>query len=118
MDHLVVGPTGVFLVRVNRWRGRFSVRGDGWFRHSRKDAGELVWQMTRQAMAAKAQLGKGSAPQVEAIVVVSRSRMQDPVIQMGWVTFVAAPRLVRYVRSRRSALSTDQVDRLTADVPA
>ena len=119
MDHLLVGPTGVFLVRVNRWRGRFSVRRDGWFRHSRKDAGELVWQMTRRATAVKAQLGKnGSAPQVEGIVVVSRSRMQNPVIQMGWVTFVAAPRLVRYVRSRRSALSTEQVDQLTADVPA
>lgn len=119
VDHLVVGPTGVFLVRVNRWRGRFSVRRDGWFRHSRKDAGELVWQVTRQAMAMKARLGKnGSAPQVEGIVAVARSRMQSPVIQMGWVTFVAAPRLVRYVRSRRSALSTEQVDRLTADVPA
>lgn len=119
MDHIVVGPTGVFLIRVNRWRGRFSFRRDGWFRHSRKDAGELVGQVTRQATAVKARLGQnGSAPQVEGIVAVARSRMRYPVIQMGWVTFVSAPRLVGYLRSRRSALSTEQVDRLTADIPA
>lgn len=119
VDHIVVGPAGVFLIRVNRWRGRFSVRRDGWFRHSRKDAGDLVWQMTREAMAIKSRLGKdGEPPQVEGIVAVTRSRMQHPIIQMGWVTFVAAPQVARYLRSRRPALSTEQVDRMAASIPA
>ena len=118
-DHIVVGPTGIFLIRVNRWPGRFSFRRDGWFHHTRKDAGELVSQVTREATAVKARLGEpGAAPRVEGIVAVARSRMPHSVIQMGWVTFVAAPRLVLYLRSRRSALSTEQVDRVAADIPA
>ena len=118
-DHIVVGPTGIFLIRVNRWRGRFSFRRDGWFRHTKKDAGELVSQVAREATTVKARLGEpATAPPVEGIVAVARSRMPHPVIQMGWVTFVAAPCLISYLRSRRSALSTEQVDRVAADIPA
>lgn len=119
MDQIVVGPTGVFLIRLNRWGGRFSVRPDGWFRHSRKDAGALVWEVTRETMAVKARLaGNGTAPEVQGIVAVSRSKMQDPVIQMAWVTFVAAPDVVRYLSSRRSALSAEQVDLVAAHIAA
>jgi hypothetical protein len=118
-DQVLVGPGGVFLVRVNRWPGRFSFRRDGWFRHSRKDAGELVGQVSRDAAALKARLGEnGTAPSVEGIVAVARSKMKAPVIHMGRVTFVAAPSLGSYLRSRRPALSAEQVEQVAAGMAA
>lgn len=117
LDRIVVGPTGVFLIRVNQWPGRFYFERDGWFHHSRNDPGELVSQVTREAGHVRFRLGgNGSAPEVEGVVVVSRSSLPHPVIQMGWVTFVAAPELGSYLRSRRRGLSTEQVDRVAADI--
>ena len=119
IDHLVVGPAGVFLVRANQWRGRFSFRRDGWFRHSRRDAGALVAGVAREATAAKGRLsGELPAPRVEGIVVVARSKMPAPVIQMGSVTYVSASDLPRYLRSRRPKLSDQQVEKVAAGVPA
>src|SRR5438552_2729093 len=56
IDQVIVGPTGIFVIRVNTWSGRFSMRRDGWFLHSRGDAGELVWDVAQEVMAVKARL--------------------------------------------------------------
>jgi Nuclease-related domain len=119
IDQLIVGPTGVFVVHVNTWSGKFFLRRDGWFSHTRGDAGELVWEVAREAMAVKAHLRSiGIVTQVQGVVAVARSKMAEPIIQMGRVTFVEGPRVVDYLRSRRTQLTADQVNRAASGIPA
>jgi hypothetical protein len=118
IDQLIVGPTGVYVVRVNTWQGRFSIRRDGWFQHTRGDAGELVWDVAQQVMAVKALLrSKGLLGQVHGLVAVTRSSMPEPVIHMGRVTFVDGPSVLRYVTSRRPSLS-EEITQAAAGIPA
>jgi hypothetical protein len=119
IDQVIVGPTGVFVVRVNTWSGKFFLRKDGWFSHTRGDAGELVWDVAREVMAVKAQLrAKGIVTQVHGVVAVAKSKMGEPVIHMGRVTFVHGAIVIGYVMTRRSALSAEQVNRAAAGIPA
>ena len=91
----MVGPTGVFVVRANTWPGKFSIRRDGWFLHSRGDAGELVWDVAQEVMAVRGRLhSKGLVGRVQGLVAVTRSSMAEPVIHMGRVTFVKSDLLI------------------------
>jgi Nuclease-related domain len=119
IDQVIVGPTGVFVVRVNTWSGKFFLRRDGWFSHTRGDAGELVWDVAREVMAVKAHLrAKGIVTQVHGVVAVARSRMGEPVIHMGRVTFVHGAMVIDYLKTRRASLTAEQVNRATAGIPA
>jgi hypothetical protein len=109
----------VFVLRVNTWAGRFSIRRDGWFLHSKADAGELVWEVAQEVMAVKARLhANGLLGQVHGLVAVTRSSMVEPVIQMGRVTFVEERRIIDYILSRRPALSAEEISRALAGIPA
>jgi nuclease-like protein len=119
IDQVIVGPTGIFVVRVNTWSGRFSMRRDGWFQHTRGDAGELVWDVAQEVMAVKARLkANGLVGRVQGLVAVTRSSMEESVIHMGRVTFVDSRRLIDYVASRRPSLSADEVTEAAAGLPA
>jgi hypothetical protein len=118
IDQVIVGPTGVFVIRVNTWSGRFSMRRDGWFLHTSGDAGELVWDVAQEVMAVKARLqATGLVGRVQGLVAVTRSRMEEPVVHMGRVTFVDSRRLIDYVTSRRPSLSADEVSEAAAGLP-
>jgi hypothetical protein len=119
IDQVIVGPTGIFVVRVNTWPGRFSLRRDGWFQHTRGDAGELVWDVAQEVMAMRARLNsQGLAGRVQGLVAVTRSTMAEPVIHMGRVTFVQSDLLINYLTSRRPSLSDDEINQVAAGIPA
>lgn len=119
IDQVIVGPTGVFVVRVNTWPGRFSLRRDGWFQHTKGDAGELVWDVAQEVMAVRARLrSTGLVGQAQGLVAVTRSTMAEPIIHMGRVTFVESRRLVDYLTSRRPSLSDDEINRAADGIPA
>jgi nuclease-like protein len=119
IDQVIIGPTGVFVLRVNTWSGKFFLRRDGWFSHTRGDAGELVWDVAREVMAVKAHLrAKGIVTQVHGVVAVSKSKMAEPVIQMGRVTFVHGAMVIDYLKTRRASLTAEQVNRAAAGIPA
>jgi hypothetical protein len=119
IDQVIVGPTGVFVVRVNTWSGKFFLRRDGWFSHTRGDAGELVWDVAREVMAVKAHLrAKGIVTQVHGVVAVTKSKMCEPVIHMGRVTFVHGAMVIDYLKTRRASLTAEQVNRAAAGIPA
>jgi Nuclease-related domain len=119
VDQVIVGPAGVFVVRVNTWPGRFSIRRDGWFLHTKGDAGELVWDVAQEVHAVRARLhANGLVGRVHGLVVVTRSSMAEPVIHMGRVTFVKGDRLIDYLGSRRPSLSVDEIREAASGIPA
>jgi hypothetical protein len=107
---VAVGPTGAFSLREISWPGQFSLRKDGWFQHSKGDAGEVVWQASREAMALKATLRKAKAPlPIHGVVVATRSSVPRGALDLGKVAFVETHRLGTFIRTVRQALTPEQV---------
>jgi Nuclease-related domain len=109
---VVIGPTGAFAIRQISWAGQFSMRRDGWFQHSKGDAGELVWHASRESMALSSLFRKSHvAVPVHGIVVATRStvRGHDRSIDLGKVSFVESIRLAGFVEGRRQKISPQKV---------
>jgi hypothetical protein len=110
IDHIVVGPPGVFTIERNDWTGRFSLRRDGWFQHSKHDAGIAVWHANRHVMAVKGRLRSiGVRVPVHGLVAVTAGRVSEGAIDMGQVLFLPAADVASYVRSRHRVLDDRQV---------
>ena len=111
IDHIVVGPTGVFTVERNDWTGRFHLRRDGWFQHSKHDAGIVVWHANQHVMAVKGRLhSMGLRVPVHGVVAVTAGRVDEGAIDMGRVLFLRASEVPAYIRSRHRALDDGKVD--------
>jgi nuclease-like protein len=114
--HVVVGPTGVFVVTRIGWSGRFRMGQDGWVRHSRKDASRLVWEASRDAAAVKGRLraaGLRTVP-VRAVVALTRARISQDWIDLGQATVMRVSQVPKYVLSSSGSLSPEQVARAMA----
>jgi hypothetical protein len=110
IDHIVVGPPGVFTIERNDWTGRFSLRRDGWFQHSKHDAGIAVWHANQHVTAIKGRLRSiGLRVPVHGLVAVTAGRVSEGAIDMGQVLFLPAADVASYVRSRHRALNHRQV---------
>ena len=113
IDLIIVGPTGVFVVTTNDWRGRFYMKHDGWFRHSRRDAGEIVWRANRHVVAVKARLrASGIKAPIHGVVAITRGRLREGAIDMGMVMFVRASDLAPYIRACHRSLTREQAARV------
>jgi hypothetical protein len=114
--HVVVGATGVFAISRVTWSGSFTSDADGSLRHSRDDAGGLVWEASRNAAAVKARLraaGLGRA-QVHAVIAATRAGTDKGPIDVGQAVLVRMEELPAYVLSGPSSLGPEQVARAIA----
>jgi hypothetical protein len=76
IDHVVVGPTGVFAIETKHWQGRFSTRG-GHLMFRGRQADDVTRQATRAAMELKRRLhGAGIWGRVTAIVVSTKAEVR------------------------------------------
>ncbi|HEY3210554.1 MAG TPA: nuclease-related domain-containing protein [Actinomycetota bacterium] len=113
VSHVVVGPAGVFAISRVAWSGRFHSSEDGGLRHSRKDAGRLVWEASRDAAAVKARLravGLRTVP-VRAVIGVTRAGISGAPIDVGQAVLVRMVDIPAYVLSSGPALAHEQVAR-------
>jgi hypothetical protein len=116
VSHVVVGPTGVFALSRVTWPGRFDIGGSGGLLHSRKDAGALMWEASRDATAVKGRLraaGLRRVP-VHAVIAATRAGVPEGPLDLGQAVVVRMSRVEAYVRSCPVSLGPEQVDRAVA----
>jgi hypothetical protein len=109
---VLIGATGAFAVREISWPGQFSMRRDGWFQHTKGDAGEVVWHSSRETMALATLFRRARVKvPVHGVVVATRSMVKGHggAIDLGKVSFVESVRLAGYVEERRHKLSPERV---------
>jgi hypothetical protein len=98
LDHLVVGPSGVFVIDSKQWTGQVRQSADGlvWHDHYRLDRtlATVRWQAET--------LGHFLGVPVAPLVCVHGARIQGGVLHAQGVAIIPATRL-------RSALGSDQV---------
>jgi Nuclease-related domain len=98
VDHLVIGPTGVFVIDSKQWTGQVRQGGDGlaWHNHYRLD--RTLETVRWEAQQVSRLLGSGAA----ALLCVHGAHVQGGGVDAHGVAIVAAGRL-------RDALGDDRV---------
>lgn len=113
IDHVVIGPTGVFTVETKHYSSDVVISGKQ-ARVGRRSLSPVVEQAQRQAAAVSAMLGTAVMP----VVVVQGSGVQ----LSGWFTkpivdgvrFCSGRRLNKVLTGRRTALSSEERSLLVA----
>jgi hypothetical protein len=106
IDHLVIGPTGLFAIDVKKWRGNVTPDGNGELLHNGKPTDKpQVRYFTRRVMELKDRL-KALArldPYVQALFVFPHTHIQAPWGSTGKVNCLHAHRLADYIQDSKSA---------------
>lgn len=115
-DHVLVGPTGVFVIETKDWGGRFyPVRGRLMF--NERAANEVVGQVRAAALAVTRRLERaGIDTRVLPLIVSTRARVHRSPLRIGAVTAVEADGLPAFVRGRRVLLDQDAVASVMAAI--
>jgi hypothetical protein len=108
LDHLLIGPGGVFVVDSKQYSGRLQLGADGTLWHGRYPLTLALRAVRSEADRATAVLGM---PAVEAVPIVAVHGAPVPwgSLQVDAVTVVAADRLVDLLRARPTILHAHKV---------
>jgi hypothetical protein len=110
-DHVVVGPTGVFVVETKEWNGRFFPRR-GHLMFNQRPADEVVSQVTIAALAVKRRLEQaGIDVFVHALIASTKAKVYHSPLRLAHVTVMEADDLPAFVRARRTAIDADTANR-------
>ena len=113
-DHVVIGPSGVFVIDAKNWTGEITVEGEelranGW---SRVDA---VRHAATAAQALADSLPEGLAPRlVQPVLCFTRDEWVSE--RIGDVLICSSQNVVAQLKTRRHVLDHATVERLAADL--
>jgi hypothetical protein len=111
IDHVVVGPTGVFTIETKSYQGGVTIKG-GKVRSSGRDRSAVVDQATAQAVAIAERTGQEVRPIVVVHGGVEVGWFGSPVV--GGVRFCSPGRLLTRIASGDAQLTGDQVGSIVA----
>lgn len=110
IDHIVLGPTGVFVVETKNWSGKINVNGEQWQRPGKKTAGSPSMQAKRNAQKVKQLLNKLPNLRdvwVEGIVVLTNPHAGLSVYNSG-VPVLKLSQLASHIKGRQGGQLTQQ----------
>ena len=97
VDHILIGPAGVFTVETKSHPGPVRV-------------GRLHGRMLSQAQAQRKALERVTATRVEPLIVFSRAWVDRPLTRRKGVRVVPARMLIGYLSRRRAILSPQDIE--------
>jgi hypothetical protein len=108
VDHVVIGPTGVFALETKNWSGRVWSEDGRLYRdgHDRSDA---IRQAVHGAASIKDRLG---CRWVEALLVFPSANVQGDRVDLRWVAGLPIARLVSFITDRPTQLGDKEIARL------
>jgi hypothetical protein len=115
IEHVLIGPTGVFVIDTRAWRGRVHLSRSGHLTHNGLSAREDLRKATRSAIEIRRILARSTfRGWVFPILVLTQARLSHPV-RIDTTTICQAQDLSGIVRSRQQQhLDADEVTRATS----
>lgn len=114
VDHVVVGPAGVYSVETKNWRGRVTLEAGELLVDGRPADRAPLAQAADEAEAVKAALGRaGWNGEVTPVLCFASDTFADGLRAAGRVTVLNMSRLVAWLCGRGVALSANELERLT-----
>jgi hypothetical protein len=115
-DHVLVGPTGVFVIETKEWQGRFYPR-HGHLMFNQRSADQVVTQVTAAAIAIRRRLRRaGIDVWVQAVIASTSASVYKSPLRLGHVTALEADDLPAFVRARRDTLDPGTASKVLAAV--
>ena len=110
IDHIVVGPTGIFLLETKNWKlSDISIKSD-----------ELIHQVNRSSLALwyylKNYYWKNEMPKIRKVVVSVQGYVSNQKIDQ-YIDITTPYRLCGYITSREPILSENTIQNLIATIP-
>lgn len=113
VNHVVVGPAGVFAVETKNWRGPVTVEEDHVLVSGSLPSRSPVDQAVREAAAVRATAHRaGWDGEVAAVVCFASDSFGPGRAKVGAVTVINARDVVAWLESCPAALNTDEFQRL------
>jgi len=114
IDHVAVGPPGVFVVDSKNWTGRVNA-GDGtlWTGRypKRRELETLRWERDQIASVLSGALPTWPIS-CRAVICLTSAKLDAPVLEAGDITAVAPAELVRHLAGRPGLLQPGHIDRI------
>jgi hypothetical protein len=110
IDHIVLGPSGVFVLETKNWSGKININGDQWSRPGKQAMGSPSLQAKRNTQKVKRLLDPSSALRsvwVEGIVVLTNQHASLN-INNPTVTVLKLPQLASHIKGRTGNHLTEQ----------
>jgi hypothetical protein len=96
-DHVLIGPTGVFVIETKEWGGRFYPRR-GKLMFNQRPANEVVGQVRAAALAVRTRLeAAGVDVQVHPVIASTRAKVYRSPLRLGYVTVAEVDHLPELV---------------------
>lgn len=113
VDHVAVGPAGVYSVETKNWRGRVTAeKGEILVDGALPDRSPLM-QAVAEAKAVKAALkGRGCDVEVAPVLCMASDTFGADAVAVGQATVVNASGVVPWILGRATVLSANEVTRL------
>ncbi len=116
VDHLVIGPSGVWVVDSKAWRGRIKVLGDGRLWYGRRclngDLRVLRWEASEIGRALGGQGQTGEPLSIHSVLCIHGARLPREQLRFDDVTLVSPKVLVDVLTSAAPCLTEGEVERL------
>jgi hypothetical protein len=110
IDHVVIGPTGIFLVETKNWKmSDIETKTD-----------KLIWQVNRSSLALwyylKDYYQKGENPKIRNVIVSVQGSYHGQ--RLGkYIDVISSYQLCRYITERRNILSENEIKKLIDIIP-
>ncbi len=116
VDHLVIGPSGVWVVDSKLWRGRVKILGDGRLWYGRRclddDLRVLRWATSEVGHALGGKGRSGQPVPVHPVLCVHGARLPTAQLHFDGVTLAAPEALLDVLTSASPRLTVGEVGRL------
>jgi multisubunit Na+/H+ antiporter MnhB subunit len=112
IDHLVVGPTGIWVIETKNWKGEFQKR-DGILLHNGYDQSTLIQRTVASTFDVRAALGtaQDGVRWINVVIVSTKARVPEP-LDFGKAVVVGASDVIPLIRGGKQVLSLQQVERI------
>jgi Nuclease-related domain len=112
IDHVVIGPTGVFVIETKAWQGRVYPQRGGRLMCSGVDRSAALLQAKAEALEVRDRLGRAGMPcRVEAAIALAFTQLRMSPLRFGPVWVLNSEDLRRHITTRDHVLRPDRVRR-------
>ena len=110
LDHVAVGPTGVWAIETKAWTGTVYAGKGGVFMRNGRDEKATLKQAMGEAFEVKSRIAHtGLTPWVNALVVLTATRLPKGPMKFGQVRVIESKDLLSTIRSGPTRMSPEDI---------